>query len=98
VTGYAYETKEIRKTGPQLFSHGLKILLDNSCTTTAHLVMRYVVAEADFLPQPADRIRDARTRDSPKLRVPPFLEARAARRWLSRNRNTLAIVVWEEDK
>ena len=50
MTGYAYKTKEIRKSDPQVFPHGLKILFCNLCTSTAHLVMRYVVAEANFLP------------------------------------------------
>ena len=97
MTGSAYKTKEIRKSDPQVFPHGLKILLCNLCTSTANLVMRYVVAEANFFPQPADRIRGAQAREPPTLRVPPFLEARMTRRWFSRNRNmTLASLEWEE--
>ena len=97
MTGYAYKAKEIRKSDPQVFPHGLKILLCNLRTSTAHLVVRYVVAEANFLPQPADRIRGAQARETPTLRVPPFLEAGMARRWFSRNRNmTLASLEWEE--
>ena len=89
----AHKTKEFRKASPQIFPHGLKILLDDPRAPSAHLVVRNVVAEVHLLPQPADGIRDARARDGPKLRVPPLFEARVARGRLSRDGDTLAIVV-----
>ena len=96
--GCAHQAKEIGKTGPQIFPHGLEILLDDPGAPTAHLVVRNVVAEVDFLPQPADGIRDARARDGAELRVPPLFEARAAGRQLSRHGNALAVVVREDDE
>ena len=97
-TRCAHKTKEFRKAGPQIFPHGLKILLDDPRAPTAHFVVRNVVAEVHLLPQPADGIRDARTRDGPELRVPPLSEARVARGRLSRHGNALTIVMRQDDE